>query len=72
MSSIAINKKINDNRVSLLKVGKKARIVIYAFMAICSILVLLPLLWLILTSMKTQAELTQNILCLPNSHQLSN
>ena len=34
MSSIAINKKINDNRVSLLKVGKKARIVIYAFMAI--------------------------------------
>ena len=72
MSSIAINKKINDNRVSLLKVGKKARIVIYAFMAICSILVLLPLLWLIFTSLKTQAELTQNIWGLPKSPQLSN
>ena len=52
--------------------GKKARIVIYAFMAICSILVLLPLLWLIFTSLKTQAELTQNIWGLPKSPQLSN
>ncbi|MBM7583431.1 raffinose/stachyose/melibiose transport system permease protein [Caldicoprobacter guelmensis] len=57
--------KLTKNTTSSLKVSKKAKVFIYIFMIIIAVIVLLPLIWLISSSLKTQAELTANVWGLP-------
>ncbi len=56
-----------------LEVGNKAtKRLIYAFMTICALVILLPLVWLFFSSMKTQADLTVNTWGPPKEWVFSN
>lgn len=57
---------------SSLIVSKKAKIGIYFFMIVIAFIVILPLVWLVFASLKTQAELTINIWGPPKSLHFEN
>ena len=56
-----------------LEIGSKAAIrIIYLLLTICALVVLLPLIWLLFSSLKTQADLTMNTWGLPKEWVFSN
>lgn len=69
------NKRDNHNdrhKSTQLKIGKRTTILAYVTMILATIIVILPLAWLVSTSLKTQAEVTYNPWGLPKSLQFIN
>ncbi|NLG88947.1 MAG: carbohydrate ABC transporter permease [Clostridiaceae bacterium] len=57
---------------SQLRVSRKARILIYFTMILAAVIVLLPLIWLLFSSLKTQEELTRNVWSFPRKLYIQN
>lgn len=57
---------------SQLRVSRKARIIIYFVMILATVIVLLPLIWLLFSSLKTQEELTRNVWSFPRTLYIQN
>jgi len=57
---------------SQLRVSRKARLLIYFTMILAAVIVLLPLIWLLFSSLKTQEELTRNVWSFPRNLYIQN
>lgn len=71
MAALSLSKK--ELNVSSGKVMKKStKVLYYIVMILTTVIVIYPLLWLLMASLKTQQELTMNTWGLPKSFQFAN